>query len=168
MAQDTPRTEAGGDGSVRDNVRQKTAGFANTAKEKVGEQFQQKVETATGQLSAFGNALRESARSLRADGGSMLGATALDMLADRVDALHGKVDGGDLDDVVQFIETFARRNSMAFVGTAFGLGFLAARFAKATSHRNHEANLARYDESFAQRDYGTGGNGRPAGTGREL
>ena len=172
MEEQTSRNESGGGKSgIGGTIREKASGYASTAKEKANEQFKQRVSSATGELSSFASVLRQAGEQLRTQSGSAWGATALGLVADQVESLHGKVDGGDLDDVLRFVENFARRNSMAFVGTMFGLGFLAARFAKASSegsHRGHEADLVPYDDSFSQPGYGLAADtpvGNPSGVG---
>lgn len=53
--------------------------------------------------------------------------------ADGLQQLSGALERRDLDGLVREVETFARRQPLAFFGAAMAVGFLAVRFIKSTS-----------------------------------
>ena len=56
-----------------------------------------------------------------------------DTLAKRVEKFSGYIEDRELKELVRDVETFARRNPALFVGGAFALGVVAARFMKSSS-----------------------------------
>jgi len=56
-----------------------------------------------------------------------------DVAADRLERFSGYLSGHDVSEIVGEVESFARRNSTYFVGGAFLLGLLGARFLKSSS-----------------------------------
>jgi hypothetical protein len=56
-----------------------------------------------------------------------------DTLAERVEKFSGYIEDRELKELVRDVETFARRNPALFVGAAFTLGVVAARFMKSSS-----------------------------------
>jgi hypothetical protein len=55
------------------------------------------------------------------------------MAADKLEGVAEYFDERDLRTIGQDVENYARRNPMIFVGAAFGLGLLAARFLKSSA-----------------------------------
>ena len=53
-------------------------------------------------------------------------------MTSRLESFSRSLDGKDLDGVVRDVETFARRNPAAFLGSAVAIGFLASRFLKSS------------------------------------
>lgn len=54
-------------------------------------------------------------------------------VADKVEQLSGYLDRKDLGEVMDDVEDFAHRNPLLFLGGAFALGILAARFLKSSN-----------------------------------
>lgn len=80
------------------------------------------------------------AQSLRTGGQQLQdqGSTAANLVgqaADRLDRVARYLQDTELDDVVRKTETWARQNPALFVGSAFVVGLLGARFLK-SSQRN--------------------------------
>lgn len=65
-----------------------------------------------------------------------------DTLAERVEKFSGYIEDRELRELVRDVETFARRNPALFVGGAFALGVIAARFLK-SSNQQASRNRAR-------------------------
>lgn len=58
-----------------------------------------------------------------------------DSLANQVEKISSYIDDRDIRELVKDVEQFARRNPLLFVGGAFALGVLAARFLKSSGGR---------------------------------
>lgn len=67
-----------------------------------------------------------------------------DAAADRIEKLSGYLSDHEVGEIIGEVEDFARRNSTYFVGGAFLLGLLGARFLKSSSpHRQLMVKLPR-------------------------
>jgi ElaB/YqjD/DUF883 family membrane-anchored ribosome-binding protein len=63
--------------------------------------------------------------------------------AQKIEDVAGYFESRSVRDMARDLEDFARRNPAVFIGAAFGLGLLAARFLKSTSPRYDEARTGR-------------------------
>ena len=122
-------------------AQEKVAGLASQAKT-AGENLAQDAASAAAtradaakssaadEVSSVASALRTAAEEMRS--GSPQERTfgqIAEGLADASDAMRNK----DLNEMVQDVSTFARKNPLVFLGGAALVGFVAARFAKASS-----------------------------------
>lgn len=138
-----PSTEDSDTGSpVTDQVKrgsqqalqqtQQTAGqVAGQAKDQARSMFETQKGQVTDQASKISQALRQSGENLQAQNVGPA-ATVLNTAADRLDGFSSYLQGRNADQLMQEAEGFARRNSAAFLGGAFALGLLAARFLKSS------------------------------------
>jgi hypothetical protein len=142
---------------VGEVLRGNTTGVADTArdlysqaKESTGQvasqtlgQVTDKASTAIDQgkatlaqgLTTVVESIRSMGEQLRtADQGGVVAFTANygDMLANQVENIAGYLEGRDTRQLVSDVQRFARRNPAVFVGSAFALGLLAARFLKSS------------------------------------
>jgi len=86
------------------------------------------------ELTGIAEALRQKGEELH---DSMLGPI-VGRAADQVDRASAYIKDANLTDVVRSTERFARREPLLFVGGAFTLGLLCARFFKSSSHHGQE------------------------------
>jgi hypothetical protein len=123
-------------GSLKETVGQAATQVAGQAKDKavslIGEQ---KAGLATG-INSIADSIRQIGENLRNDGehnqiASLAGKYG-DSLAAQVERFSQYVEESDLKEVAHDVEQFARRNPALFVGGAFALGVLAARFLKSS------------------------------------
>ena len=123
--------------SMKETVGKAATQVAGQAKDKavslIGEQ---KAHLATG-INTVAASIRQIGENLQNDGepnkiASLAGKYG-DSLAGQVEKFSQYVEGSDLKEVMRDAEQFARRNPTLFVGGAFALGFLAARFLKSSS-----------------------------------
>ena len=117
----------------------------NQAKETAGQAYEKVTEQATSKiatqkdtlargLSSIAGGIRQMGENLRGSEQEtpIAGLTARygDSLAQQVEQVSNYLEQKDLRDVVRDVEVFARRNPAVFIGGAFALGMLAARFLK--------------------------------------
>ncbi len=139
--------------STQNNMQTGVSGAATGAKEileqaketagqaygKVTEQASSKIteqkDTLARGLSSVADGIRQMGENLR--GGEqeqtpLAGLTARygDSLASQVEDISNYLEKKDLRELVKDVEVFARRNPAVFIGGAFALGILAARFLK--------------------------------------
>jgi hypothetical protein len=93
---------------------------------------EQKTNLAQG-LTSVADSIRKMGENLRgSEQTGVAGVTAKysDSIATQVEQLSGYLDRKDLRELSSDVERFARRNPAVFLGGAFALGLLAARFLK--------------------------------------
>ncbi|MGI8640314.1 MAG: hypothetical protein ACR2MG_10165 [Pyrinomonadaceae bacterium] len=115
------------------------------ATSKIGEQ---KANLAQG-LSSVADNIRQMGGSLRGaeqpHGIAEVTAKYSDTLADKVEQFSGYLDKKDLSEMKSDIEDFAHRNPALFLGGAFALGILAARFLKSGNSNQALMRRPRYE-----------------------
>src|SRR5690606_20210610 len=68
-------------------------------------------------------------------------------MADQVDRFAGYLESRDVGEVMDQVEDFARRQPAAFIGGAFTLGLIGARFLKSSRERLDDDNR-RWDNRY--------------------
>lgn len=127
---DEARRQAKG---MADDARQAGQQAYDTVKDEAGRQAGEAQNRIASEAGDVAQALRKAAEASR-DGSPQertFGQIA-DALADAAENFNRK----DLGELVSDANHFARRNPLAFLGGAALVGFAAARFAKASSHRS--------------------------------
>jgi hypothetical protein len=108
-----------------------------TVKEKATTKIdEQRTHLAQG-LGSVAGTIRQVGETLRDSGGdnqvASLTAQYGDTLARQVEQFSGYLDKHNVSDLMRDVESFARRNPAYFIGGAFLLGLLGARFLKSSS-----------------------------------
>jgi len=146
---------------------QQTAGqVAGQAKNQARSMFETQKGQVTDQATKIAQALRQSGENLDAQNVGPA-ATVLSTAATRLDGFSGYLQARNADQLVREAENFARRNSSAFLGSAFTLGLLAARFFKSSvpssSYRGSQYSGQQYggsrygDQQYGGQQYGSAG-----------
>jgi ElaB/YqjD/DUF883 family membrane-anchored ribosome-binding protein len=111
----------------------------------------EKQEAAT-TLSRVADRLQASGHQLRTDHEDLAGEY-IEKAARQLERAAEYVRTTSLDEAVQELEDFARRRPAAFVGSAFAIGLLAARFLKSSpTRRTMPGDQAAGARRFADRD----------------
>ncbi len=120
----------------------------NQAKDSAGKAYDVVTEKAASKIDEqktnLAQGLSGVAHTIRQLGGNLSGAeqsfgvaevTAKysNTVADKVEQLSGYLERRDLREVMHDVEDFAHRNPLLFLGSAFALGILAARFLKSSN-----------------------------------
>jgi cell division septum initiation protein DivIVA len=145
------------------SVKEAASGVASTAKQYAGDMaskakdkgrtlFEERKESALGQVGSVANAIRSTASNLQGEGQDQT-ARYVNMIADQLESLSGRFRNKDLDTLAQDFQGIARRNPGAFVVGSVVAGFLLARFLK--SSQQNQSQYADYDTSIEDR-MGTG------------
>lgn len=128
-------------------------------------------DKAADSLGSITEALHVMADSMQRQQHPMLGQCSTSA-AEMIDGVTGYLRSRDVDEIVHDVEGYARRNPAVFLGTAFALGFMAARFLKSSGPTSYAGtgggslgNPGTRDYSYgamsgrsdlAPADYGTG------------
>src|SRR5688572_18682882 len=117
-----------------DQAREKAQRLVSTAQERAVEQVQarfdeQKIRAADS-LSSVAQTLRGTTQNFSTSQDGI--GRYINEAADRVDNLAHYLHDRELNEIVDQVEDFARRQPVAFLGGAFALGILGARFLKSS------------------------------------
>jgi vacuolar-type H+-ATPase subunit H len=129
-------------GAPLDQAREKAQRLVSTAQERASEQVQarfgEQKQRAADSLSSVAQSLRSTTQNLQTDQDGI--GRYINEAADRVDNLAHYLHDRELNEIVDQVEDFARRQPVAFLGGAFALGILGARFLKSSqgSMSRHE------------------------------
>lgn len=135
--------------------------------------MEQQTHRAADQLGSVANALHKAAEQLSHENNGTAARYA-GQAADRVEQVADMLRNSTVDDMVGQVERFARRQPEVFVGAAFAVGFLFARFVKSSGERrfhgeSHGASsrmTSRYgheDRDYGQSDIGMSGSAGRSG-----
>ncbi len=132
-----PRTESSGTSAPESYERDRSTqesrrpGLMEQARDGALQQLDKQRERAATELTSVADAVRQSSRGLQGDHAAM--ASFVDTAANQIERLVGGLREKHVDDMVEDMEQFARRRPALFLGSAFCLGLIAARFLKSSS-----------------------------------
>jgi hypothetical protein len=120
-------------------IQEKASEMKGRTREQLGQQLDTRSTQAGKGMTSTASALRQTAEKLRGDQQEQQ-ANVLEQIADRVERFGGYLTEANGDRFLRDVESFARRQPwlIAIGGTA--LGFVAARFMKASSSRRYEGD----------------------------
>jgi hypothetical protein len=114
-----------------------TAGQAyGMAAEKAAEKLDEQKAVVTSSLASVADSIKQVGETLR-ETDEQTGVTEItakygDRLAGQIEQISNYFETNDLRGIVRDVEDFARKNPAVFIGGAFALGILAARFLKSS------------------------------------
>lgn len=120
-----------------------TAGQAyGVATQKAAEVLDEKKTGLTDGLSSVADTIRQVGENLREneDQTPIAGKAAEygETLAKQIEKVSGYFERNDVRAMVRDVETYARRNPAVFIGAAFAVGLLAARFLKSSPNQTNQ------------------------------
>lgn len=135
---------------VVEQTQQKASEAMVQARDKTKTWVDQQMESTAGTLGSVAHAVRQTGNNLRAQGQPPLNTYAdfVGGTADAVDRAAQYLREANVDQVVSEVETFARRQPVAFLSIAAALGFFAVRFLRSSGRVENE-NPAGYNPDRA-------------------
>jgi len=128
-------------GQVADQTKQAARQVIDQARDQATSKLGSQKDNAAAGLNSVAQALRQTGEHLREQ--DQTGVTSyIDGAADQVEQLSTYLQNHDIGQLVDDVEYFARRRPALFVGGAFVLGILGARFLKST--RQQAAGSSNY------------------------
>lgn len=147
-----------------DDVRRRAEKTASTVVEQAQQtaevQLSSQKDQAASTLHSLAESIREGGHRMRDEQPQV--ASFAEQAAERVDQASRYVREHEVRDFVREAENFARREPLIFLGGAFALGFLAARFLKASSPSGGRSSQS---GGRGQRDWYAVGPGHAGGSG---
>jgi ElaB/YqjD/DUF883 family membrane-anchored ribosome-binding protein len=124
---------------VQEQVGVKAGELRGQARERMREEVDRRSTEFGGHVDSFAQALRRSAEQLERDD-KAAPARVAHQAADRVERLGGYLQGSSADRILGDLERFGRERPWLAGGIGTALGFVAARFLKASSEGRYETS----------------------------
>jgi hypothetical protein len=137
-------------------VKETAGQVAGQVQEKAKSQIETQKDRAAEGISSMAQALRQTGQQLR-DQDQTPVAQYADTAADQIERVSNFLRERDLNDIVVEVERFARRQPALFLGGAFALGLLGARFIKSSGEQAQRARYSGdydYTYRYGQTSYG--------------
>ena len=153
-------------GQVVEQVQEKASQVAGQVRQQATTQLDSTREQAGNTLEAITSAIRQTGRQLREqDQGAI--AQYTDVAADQVERFYGYLGSRNVNQIVGDVERFARREPALFLGAAFAVGLLAARFLKSSGQQAQNQNTG-YTSGTRDQEYGRGYGGYTGRSGADY
>jgi hypothetical protein len=140
----TPNSDADTHGGLMGRVRERATAQLSTQKDR-----------ATDGLGSVAQMVRQSTQQLRENKHDSI-AQYVDKAADQIDRFSTELRNRDVGELVNDVQRFARRQPALFVGSAFAIGVIGARFLKSSSDNQRHRALEPYGTSGRMDDAGRG------------
>lgn len=125
--------------AAKDKIQQLAGQARDTASQQAESRFTSGKARATDALGSIAQSLHSTSQELRGKEQGKFGDYA-EQAAAKAEELSQYLQTATLSDVATRVENFARREPALFIGSAFALGFLGARFLK-SSQRDQQASV---------------------------
>ena len=139
-------TNGGSDKNLIEQVKSTAAGAYGTATSKATEKLEEQKSSLTTSLTSVAENIRKLGRNLgeeSSDGLTSSASTYTDTAADKIEQAARYFERHDVEAIYHDVEDLARQNPAIFIGGAFALGFLAARFLKSSNTRSLSGGCGR-------------------------
>jgi hypothetical protein len=137
-------------GGIVDQAKQAVSNAAGQAGEKISSGIESQKDRAAQGIGSLAGALRQAGQQLR-DQDQQAVPQYIDTVAGQVERFSNYLQSSDVRDLLDEVETFARRQPALFLGGAFALGLLGARFLKSSSE---QGTYAGEHTAARNQDYG--------------
>jgi hypothetical protein len=156
-------------GQAVDQAQQKMGEAVEQAKETVASRATQQKDRAAEGLHTVADAIRQTGDALREQDQGFVASYA-ESAAGYIERASGYLQERDFNQLAGEIERFARRSPTLFLGSAFALGWAAARFLKSSGRTGYDYQRGSYPMAPRSSQYGvarsyssTPGYGGPTG-----
>jgi hypothetical protein len=128
--------------------QQNRMGVIDRVKQSAAEQFTTQKDRGIDALGSVTQAVRSSSQRLRDDKHETI-ASYVDQAVDQVESWSRRIKEKNLDELAVDVQRLARRQPAVFIGSAFALGLIGARFLKSSRPQDalgngHESQRTRY------------------------
>ena len=139
--------EASPSGSQQNKPQQSGGGIVNRVKASATAQLTTQKDRGIDALGSVTQAVRSTTQKLRDERHDTI-ATYVDQAADQIETWSRQLREKDVNEILTDVHRLARRQPAAFIGSAFALGLIGARFLKSSRQRD-EHDYARRGASRA-------------------
>jgi uncharacterized protein YjbJ (UPF0337 family) len=117
---------------VAGQAKEAASNVAGQAKDQMATRLSSEKTRAVHSLGSVAEALRQTGQQLR-EQNAEIPTQYIDRVASEVERVSGYLERRDMGQLVQDVEQFARRQPTLFLGGAFVLGLIGARFLKSSA-----------------------------------
>jgi hypothetical protein len=136
-----PRLETGASPDrLKDKAASEVRHLADRAQSQANEKFVEGKHRAASTLNSIASTLHRSGQQLRDEQQPMAGDIA-ERAATQIEKMARFVDNAEFRGMVRDVEGFARKNPAVFIGAAFAIGMLGARFLRSSQNDLERAVL---------------------------
>lgn len=133
-----------------EEAKRQAADLSQRAKSEASTTLQNQKEMAAQELHGVAEALRQTGSQLQGQEQNLF-AQYSHQMANQVDRASNYLEEHDLEELVHEAEDFARRQPELFIGGAFTLGLLAARFWKSSAPSDYDRSMAETGRPYTYR-----------------
>ena len=119
------------------------SGIVNRVRESASTQLSRQKDRATDSLGSVAHAVRQSTQQLRDQQHDTL-AQYIEQAANQLDRFSARLREKNVNELVSEAQRFARQRPALFIGSAFALGLIGARFLKSSADREGTREPERY------------------------
>jgi hypothetical protein len=139
---------------------EQSRGLVGKVREQTNARLSSQKDRALDSVGGVTNAVRQTTQTLRDQRHDTV-ARYIEQAADQIDRVTQNLKNKDVGELVEDAQRLARRQPALFVGSAFAIGLLGARFFKSSSqYRGDEYGYGRYMDAEGRGRYGAAGYGR--------
>lgn len=131
---------------VVEQTREKATELVGQARSQITTRLEEQKSTATGGLETVAHAIRQTGQQLQDQNQQMVGQYA-ETVAQQVERVSDFLREKDVDELIEQVEGFARREPLVFLIGTFAVGFLAARLLKNAAPAGDSGYQASYDST---------------------
>ena len=124
-------------------AKEAAGNLVDQARTQVKTQLSSQKEKAAESLGSVAESIRQTGSQLREQDQPLPVGQYADRAAEMVDQVADYLRNREIDEMVGQVEELARRQPAVFLGTAFAIGFMAARFLKSSSPGGGQRNSYR-------------------------
>jgi hypothetical protein len=136
--------------SSSDQSSKRDSGLVNRVKESATAQLSTQKNRATEGLGTVAQVVRQSTQQLREHKQEAI-AGYVEQAADQIDKLSQRLRDKDVTELLSDVQQLARRQPALFIGGAFALGLIGARFLKSSSQDQRATD---YGSRYGRGQYG--------------
>ena len=130
----------GGQAGVLDEAKDAVSRTAEIVRKGATSNMESQQGRIAGQINEVAHALRRSSGHLRETETGEIASTYVDKLAEQTERFAGYLQANGPREMFSQVERFARREPAIFLGGAFTLGLVAARFLKSSGHSSRASS----------------------------
>lgn len=123
------------------------SGVMDRVKEGATAQLSSQKDRATDGLGSLAEAVRKTSQPLRENNQDTI-ARYVEQAADQIDSVSTRLRERDISELMQDAQRLARRRPALFIGGAFAVGVLAARFLKSSAGDQHNGDWRRSETPY--------------------